>query len=192
MTTVGPNFGTASDFGAGNPGGSFTTGGSSWTNPTNADATDGVFATSAVNSTTSNMLKVVGFGFNIPNGATITGITMIVTGKLSSVIHDGTDVFQLLKAGSPVGTAKSNTPIIATTTNTAYTEGSASDLWGTTWTPTDINNANFGVGYQCQNTGGSETMSIDSITITIDYTGGGGVQTTTISGPLIMLLGSHA
>ncbi|RII26153.1 MAG: hypothetical protein CXR31_10620 [Geobacter sp.] len=44
-------------------------------------------------------------------------------------------------------------------------------MWGTTWTPADINASNFGVALACvnQSTGATRTASVDYITVTVTY-----------------------
>ncbi len=63
------------------------------------------------------------------------------------------------------------------------TYGSASDLWGTTWTPAEINNTNFGVSLSVLNQSGfsSRTASVDYIQITVTYTAPAAEPTTQTS-----------
>ena len=55
---------------------------------------------------------------------------------------------------------------------TAAGYGTTSDLWGTTWTPADINASNFGVALSANSsgTGATRTASVDYIQITVTYT----------------------
>ena len=92
---------------------------------------------------------------------------------------------QLLKAGAPVGATPGQAAGSTwSTTPTTVTYGNATDLWGTTWTAADVNNATFGVRFAAKNVGaGSATASIDSITITVTYsddTNGIGVSGTPV------------
>lgn len=69
-----------------------------------------------------------------------------------------------------VGTWPSFSELGARQFNTNYF-GNSSDLWGTTWTPADINDPEFGFRFQIQNTFSSDqTASISSITLSVDYT----------------------
>src|SRR5204863_304279 len=49
-----------------------------WTNPADAESSDGVYAFAGVASTTTHYLKLTNFGFSIPAGSTITGVTVAV------------------------------------------------------------------------------------------------------------------
>lgn len=77
---------------------------------------------------------------------------------------------QLVKGGTPVGDSR-DTSTDWPTTMTAANYGSTSDLWGTTWTPADINASNFGVGLTCYNESSSShrTASVDYMQITVTY-----------------------
>ncbi len=117
-------------------------------------------------------IDLTGFGFTIPAAAIINGI--IVEPKFA-----GSDVkpptltdakAQLLKAGAPVGTAKTFTAIAGQTscaTSAFRTLGTAVDLWGTTWTPAEINAAMLGV--RITTLSGAGTAFLDAVRITIDY-----------------------
>ena len=76
---------------------------------------------------------------------------------------------QLLKAGAPVGSNKA----VATNwgfTNSTVTYGSSADLWGTTWTPADVNASNFGLRFAAKNVAAaSATASLDYVSITVQY-----------------------
>src|SRR5213075_329680 len=92
-------------------------------------------------------------GFSIPGGSTIDGIVceVEVACDVSGAMQDFT--VHLTKNGSAdVGSEKAD----ATTypTSDAYkTYGSSSDLWGATWTASDINSANFGLKFASLNNG---------------------------------------
>lgn len=120
----------------------------SWTS-TDADASDNVYATSdlpAVPPEDTNYLKFLNFGFSIPTDATINGIVVEF-----ERYTDGSDVIdniiRLVKGGSVVGDNKSAGASWTTGTDPDSYEsfGGAADLWGTSWTPSDINGTTFGV-----------------------------------------------
>ncbi len=143
-----------------------------WSNTNRAQAQDSSYATASVNDGEStDPLQCTGYGFAIPAGAVINGITVTLW-RLASNNSCCTDLqMQLVKAGTIQATDRS-TATFYPTANTAEAHGSATDLWGTTWTAADINNANFGVVYAGQKTvtaGGNRTISIDYIQVTIDY-----------------------
>lgn len=130
------------------------------TGPQNPWGTAAGFANSAGLTGNTDFLKIEGLGFNIPAGATITGIEVDIyrgTNRANAV----TDVtVQLLKAGVAAGSNKAKSgfwpSILAGAPSSVFylvpgsggieqVYGSSTDLWGTTWTPTDINNSTFGV-----------------------------------------------
>jgi hypothetical protein len=103
------------------------------------------------------------------------------TSGVGAVIKDTT--VQLLKAGSPVGTNKASGATWDVVSN-AIPYGSTSDMWGTTWTPADVNASNFGLRFVAKNFGAkTATASIDYVSITVTYnddTNGIGVSGTPI------------
>jgi hypothetical protein len=137
-----------------------------WTDAANATGTpDNACASS---TTSGDTLDLTNFGFTIPDAAVINGITVEVKFAGTTAGDDGVGV-QLLKGGSPEG----NTQIYAISgqsdcsTSAFQTVGSPADLWGTTWTASDINAANFGVRLTKLGTGG--TSYVDSVRITVEY-----------------------
>jgi hypothetical protein len=152
-----------------------------WTNPGNASASDNVYATISVpGTTTTNYLKATNFGFNIPVGATITGVVAEFERKNGAVIQDAADsTIKLVLGGTPSG---NNLSAGATWSNSDVygSIGSSSNLWGLSLTPADINSSNFGVAISAildQGNNGT-TASIDHIRMTVYYNtssqGGGG------------------
>src|SRR5271166_89122 len=87
----------------------------------------------------SDELWAQSFTFAIPSTAGITGIGA----SFNAFANAPTSVtLQLLKNGVAVGTPKTQ---VLTTTPTNYTLGTATDLWGSTWLYSDLNNTKFGV-----------------------------------------------
>lgn len=165
-----------------NSGGTFandtTVGLSNWTSPSSAAASDNVRADSgALGTTATYYLKATNFGFSI--SGTIDGITVAI--ERQGVSFSGQKFrdfsLKLVKSGSVTGSdyAATSTDWPNGTDATA-TYGGATDLWGTTWTDTEINDSGFGVAISGKafNFGkGVVTGFIDHITITVDYTAGG-------------------
>tara|TARA_R100001594_G_C4032333_1_gene261550 strand:+ start:463 stop:1014 length:552 start_codon:yes stop_codon:yes gene_type:complete len=146
-------------------------GGEAWSNVGNVTASDDTYATCALFPlTSSDFLIGDNFGFAIPGGATITGIEMAVERKTSVSGVGGDSHVQLLKAGVQHGDNKSGGHSWPTV-EAERSWGGASDMWGGTWTPSDINDANFGLRIAA--TGdevASCTLSVDHIKCTIYYT----------------------
>lgn len=118
-TTSGPNS-------AGTGANDTSFGSLAWTNPANATSSNNVYATRALSSSTdSNYLKATNFGFSIPSGATINGITVEIERKAAALIS-ATDVrVRIVKSDGTVGTTtdKADTSITWPTTDTFKTYG---------------------------------------------------------------------
>lgn len=149
--------------------------GIAWSNPTNVFALDGQVATTGLLFGTANVsawLYASGYNLPVPANATITGIqaTAYVSTNIPPYIADFR--VQLVKAGAIVGANRFNG--IGWTGNIApQTYGGPTDLWGTTWTPSDINNTGFGIAYKCANYNSGNfggVGNIDYISITVYYT----------------------
>ena len=146
-----------------------------WSNPGNITAVGSPYATANVGSGgTSQYLRGTNYGFTIPDGSTINGITVVInrqsSGTLSPFISD--NVVRLVRGGTIVGTNMATAANWPTGGLGTATYGSTGELWGTTWTPADINNANFGVVLSVNNLNGfaSRTATVDYIQVTVEYT----------------------
>jgi|GEM_PF-2506144 hypothetical protein len=163
-----------------------------WTGPGNiTTAGNSVYATASLTDTdgsgqdvVTHFLKATNFGFAIPAGATIVGIEVKFERFALITNNAGLDdlAVRLLKAGVLTGTAKSGVPWSSTKSIDTY--GSSSDLWGATLTPSDVNNANFGVVLSAELfatavwTGvrflaSTVLAKVDSVTIVVHTSGGG-------------------
>lgn len=142
-----------------------------WTNPNNAALNDNVnYATSAVDGTISSYLKCTGFGFSVPSGAIITGITVGVDRKASNTGITDSEV-KVVKGGV-IGATNKAAAGAWPTADAIQSYGSSTDLWGLTWTNTDINSANFGVviaATKASAAGAAQTASVDDMQITVSY-----------------------
>src|SRR5579863_4723047 len=78
--------------------------GNAWSSLSNLGAADGNYATVS-NGSLSNTIKVTGYGFSIPSGATINGIVVQINRKSaqSGTKASQDQVVQMLKANSAVG-----------------------------------------------------------------------------------------
>lgn len=120
--------------------------------------------------TNTGCLYVSNFGFSIPSGAVITGIRVEIEKQASLGSNVQDNGIRLSKAGVEVGSNYMNTtPWPALDSYITY--GGCNDLWGTTWTPADINDPGFGVyfasiDYSCA---GTIISRIDHIRISVCY-----------------------
>lgn len=135
-----------------------------WSNPANIFADDGSNASDAYWSTAkggTDELNGAGFGMGIPSNAIIDGIKLEMEVASSNRWGEPTSTMKLKKAGSLVGNNKAGT---GTVSSGVYTYGGSTDLWGTTWTPAEINAANFGFGFV-----GALTSSPNDFSLAIDF-----------------------
>lgn len=162
MSSVGPTIvGTGADDAA--------IGNTAWTNPGNITADDASYATVAVsNVAVAHYAKGTNCGFSIPANATITGVVVDVKIKSGTTGAQFNSV-KLCKAGTITGTSQSGGESIPTTEG-VQSYGSSSNLWGTTLTPSDVNNSGFGVGVSVIGNASGQTVSLNDIAITIHYT----------------------
>jgi hypothetical protein len=124
----------------------------SFSNPLNILANDGNNAVASsilsFSSKQTDYLQAEGFGFNISTAATICGIEVNVVKSAANVLLNLATVtdynVRVMKNGAPIGTnlADGTTQWSSSDVNTSY--GGTNELWGTTWSPTDINSGNFG------------------------------------------------
>ena len=157
-----------------------------WSDPGNISIVGSPYATSTGGaSAITHYLEGTDYSFNIPSGATINGIQVTIN-RASTRAGNCTDptnliacagfvdnIVSLIKSGSVTGTNKAVTTTIWPTSLTTITYGSASELWGTTWTPADINNTNFGVAFSAKVTASAlsnKTATVDYMYITVYYT----------------------
>lgn len=119
-------------------------------------------------------LFATGFGFNIPLTATINGVVVEIEKRASPNANIQDNGLKLVKNNVELGTDHASTAAWGMS-DQYYSYGSATDLWGSTWTPAEINASGFGVGlavisYTCFGNGPAATSYIDHIRITVHYT----------------------
>lgn len=143
--------------------------GTDWTNPNNSLIEDNIYAVSTSGSAqyTSSRLQLTNFNFNIPVEAKILGI------KVSLIqLNNGPVLMrvELLKNNIIVGSARFPSQLDNPGVRKTFVIGSGTDIWGASWTPTDINNPNFGVSYRpFFPLGPGATASVDYISVFIYY-----------------------
>lgn len=146
-----------------------------WTSPGNVNASDDSRALcffSAIPQI-SHYILATNFGFTIPTDATINGIQVSVERHATSATAIKDYIVSLIKGGSIGATNNAhNTFWQSPSTDFVDNYGSVSDLWGDTWSPSDINASNFGVAFACQAPSDGDTgqAEVDVITVTVTYT----------------------
>jgi hypothetical protein len=144
-----------------------------WIDPTNVYASDEQWANVSLGgSQISQYLKCTGFNFTIPTGSVINGIIVEYEASINTV-NTRDNSIRIVKGGTIGSTNRADTVTLWTNTDTYYSRGGSSDLWGETWTAEDINSSNFGVAISAIRPSGSFPQlagRIDHVRITIDYT----------------------
>lgn len=141
-----------------------------WVNVGNIGANDAVYANVSMSAADSHYAKSTNASFGIPTTATIRGIVLEIEGKDTGATGAISDkIVRLVKGGTVSGDNKFNGDIW-TASDTVYTYGSSTDLWGLSLTPTDVNASNFGSVLQVtKSTGGFGTANVDYVRMTVYY-----------------------
>lgn len=143
-----------------------------WVNPGNASAEDGAVTSSGIGAETpSYYLHSTNYSFSIPAGSTINGITAEAKVFYSDALNGPVVkdfLIQIIKGGTKGATNRADANAW-TTTPTYKTWGGAADLWGETWTVSDINASNFGFSILCVDVSGTEPPDVSSATAKIDH-----------------------
>lgn len=171
MSSSGPHaFGTISDDSA--------VGTVAWSNPSNASADDGSYATaSATVVATTHYLKFLNPNPVLPAG-TVNGISITLNRKANNDgarnVVDAT--VSLVVGGAVTGDNKADAVTKWPTTDGDKTYGSSSDVWGVAPTVAQCNASDFGfvISATITSTVTSTIASIDSAVITFTYTASGG------------------
>ncbi len=166
-TAVGPNSG--SNF-------SYAWYGSAvWNTTGNASVSDNQYATCTANNSVqvTSYFKAEGFGFNIPAGSTINGVTVNLERSQTGSGTSFYDEVALLIRNDAINYAQSynrSTGIYWPASDGVITYGGSNDLWGQSWTVDDINNSKFGFAIAARKISGTKTAKIDYVSITVNYT----------------------
>lgn len=147
----------------------------SWSSPGNITADDGSYAavSDADAGATTQYLHATNFGFAIPAGATIDGIQVRIARLRNGTPNVVDHTVQLIKGGWRSGTNNADTGTVWPTTETNKDYGGASNLWGNTLSPSDLNASNFGIALRATTSGSSKSQvqaGVDAIWIDVYYT----------------------
>ena len=163
------------------------TGATAWTNPGNITTAGSPYATAAMGAGgTSNYIVATSYGFSLPANANIQGIQVSINRSTTTFISGTRDRFLYLVKGGTIQTSGNNKAVTGTTWPTSLTVAnyaSNTDLWGLTWSASDINNSGFGVALAVLNNDGifGQTATVDYIRVTITYTVPGTLNWYTVS-----------
>lgn len=166
MASQGPNS-------AGTGSSDATVGTKPWSNPTRVVSSDDSRAAASwsKDGDVSEYLLATSFSFTVPTSATINGILVEVE-KLETNAKSNTvdNSIKLTKGAGYIGDNKADAVTEWGTSDAYASYGGASDLWGTTWTASDVNSSSFGVGVSAVCGVASGGVEIDHIRITVYYT----------------------
>lgn len=118
---------------------------SGWGTPSNAASSDDSHTIASDFSGVSYYLKATNFGASVPAGATIDGILVSIERKQDSGGSFNDNEVKIVKSDGSIGSTNKADATTWPTTDTYNEYGSSSDLWGETWSYTDINDVDFGV-----------------------------------------------
>lgn len=176
--------GSAADSGASPP----SAGTVVWSNPTGVIAEDSnpayTYPSIGIGDYYTHWLVSSQHGFALPTDAVIAGIKVDVKRSCATTLgHAIVDSgVRLVKGGTVQATDRSDAMTPWPFTSAWKTYGSASDLWGGSWTGTDINNSGFGVAVAAHLMGLSGSVydqaGVDAVKVTVYYTTLGGFTTT--------------
>lgn len=144
--------------------------GVSWVNPGNVSSAVS-YATQTTPGSGSFFVKTLNatnFSLGISSTAQITGIQLSINMGQSLGSAGGQFQVVLLKNGTQATIARSIAGVGSTPAT--VTLGGISDLWGGTFTPTDVNNSGFGIGLFYTGGSNNNVISVNNVQITI-YTG---------------------
>ena len=155
---------SAADTGAKAPGGTVAPNG--WTDASNAFADDGAVATASGDNIDQGFTT---FGFGVPAGSIIDGITVRV--EAASTDATGCQIQVRLSDNDGSGfTARQSAAL--TDVAQVLTLGGAADDWGNVWDPTQTTNGNFRLELRNNNGGGcaaGAVTSVDFVDVQITY-----------------------
>lgn len=147
-----------------------------WVFPNNITTVGPPYALAVVTQTAiTHYLQGSSYGFTIPSGSTIHGITVVINRQSSGADFPYLNDYQvsLVKDGVITG---ENKAVIGSdwphSTFEAATYGSADDLWGISWTAEEINSDDFGVVLSVinPNTSMPRTATVDYMQVAVNYT----------------------
>ena len=131
------------------------------------DAGSGTGQSTSCTSTLRDKENLSGFSFGVPGAASIGGIAVQVRGLVNSTNRSPRFCVLLSKDGGVTWTAGKSTSILSTSLTT-YTLGSATDVWGLTWTGADLG-ANFRVRIVDTANSTNRTFSLDVVAVQVTY-----------------------
>jgi hypothetical protein len=148
------------------------------TTPDNAFSSDDNYA---VFDGASDEVSYGNFGISIPAGSTIVGIEVVYEGKANSATGQPDLGARLSWNNGTNNTSYKLNTSGMTTSDATYTLGGAADVWGHTWSASELGNGNFIVNMIVSQMGAATTISLDHVQVRVTYTINGETITVTES-----------
>jgi hypothetical protein len=155
-----------------------TCAGGIWNNTYKVNAADGVYSDVALMPYLycfqsacyrSRYLTVYDFGFAIPSNAVVDGIMLSLIGK-STMMASVMDCTVVLMKNNVFEGNNLASGSDWDTTAMVRIYGSMSELWGTTWTPQEVNDVFFGAFIKVYNPSNNNPSAlVDAVTMTVFY-----------------------
>ncbi|MEZ4224825.1 MAG: hypothetical protein R3B13_27985 [Polyangiaceae bacterium] len=146
--------------------------GALWNSETQVTSSDDAYALCKFDSAgSSKLLFAYSFGFKVPSAATITGVDVQIERAADTTPAVADQGVRLADNTTPMGSTKKSG---AWPLDDAYADyGSATDLWGTTLTPSQVNQISFGVllAAQCEGSvcGNGVVARVDHVRMRVHY-----------------------
>lgn len=142
-----------------------------WSSEANVTADDGSVASSASSSAAGEKTWTLyghNLGLSLPDGAVVRGIEARIDARDVGASSDFDDVV-LRKADGTFTAVDRSDAVTLASTFAAYTYGSATDLWGESWTKADVEDADFGAGFAFLSNNANATVEVDYISLNVHY-----------------------
>lgn len=146
--------------------------GDNWSNPDRAVSSNNSDATVQVDGDTSEALECTDYGFSIPVGAVILGVTVNVERSSNRTSNGGSRDASMLLLGGAVAGSNLATDTLYTTGDVVEAHGGAAETWGNTWTAAQINATAFGAALRVTKPdggGAAHTVNVDHMPIIVYY-----------------------
>lgn len=136
----------------------------SWTSPGEIISDNAVDASAAV---PTDYLVTAGYGFSIPTGSTIRGVTVRVeAGETGTGTSNYVPQLHSDETPTLIGSPKSAVTVSGAT-KVISVNGGPTDTWGASLTPAIVNSTGFGATLWSTDT--TNILQIDYVTIAIEY-----------------------
>ena len=144
--------------------------GATCTNPSNGHTNGSGEVTCPKNSNNDTFVNYTTFNASIPGSSSVLGIQVQLDDTYTQASNSNDFICVSLSWNNGANFTSEICQNELTTSSTDYFLGSASNLWGHAWTPSELSNANFRVKVRSRTAGtGDQSNKFDSVQVTIEY-----------------------